>query len=184
MQIHRLPVLADNYIFLLHDEETNQAAVVDPTQAEPVLVRLKALGAELTQILITHHHWDHVGGNRLLLEHFPAAVVSGGAEDWGRIPGQQVALQGGERISFGEREAQVFFVPGHTRGHLAYYFLRAGHSRGRSRLARPEKCQKKCQKKCQGESRPIFQGLESFFVAIRFLREAVGGCLKGHRLKW
>lgn len=122
MQVYRLPVLSDNYIFVLHDPEQNIAAVVDPAEAEPVLQQLEAIGAPLVAIFNTHHHSDHVGGNRQLIERFPNVCVYGGAEDEGRIPGQQVFLQEGSQVSFGERTASVFFVPGHTRAHIAYYF--------------------------------------------------------------
>lgn len=122
MKIHRIPVLSDNYIFLLIDAETGTAAVVDPAIAEPVLQLLQELRVELVAIFNTHHHGDHVGGNTQLLRHFPQAVVYGGAEDRGRIPGQQIFLQEGDRVSFANREAQVLFVPGHTKAHIAYYF--------------------------------------------------------------
>lgn len=125
MQIHRLPVLSDNYVFLLHDADTNTAAVVDPAVAEPVLAKLEELGAELVAIFNTHHHSDHVGGNRKLLQRFPGAVVHAGLEDRGRIPGQTVELRAGDRVQFADRPAQVFFIPGHTRGHIAYYFAPA-----------------------------------------------------------
>jgi hydroxyacylglutathione hydrolase len=122
MHIHRLPVLSDNYIFLLHDRNANVAAVVDPAIAEPVLRSLTALQAPLVAIFNTHHHHDHVGGNPQLLEQFPEATVYGGSLDKGRIPGQRVFLQDGDRVSFGQCTAEVFFVPGHTRAHVAYYF--------------------------------------------------------------
>lgn len=122
MQIHRIPVLQDNYIFLLHDPNRQIAAVVDPAESEPVLQKLQELPAALVAIFNTHHHGDHVGGNSKLLHHFSNLVVYGGAEDRGRIPGQQVFLQEGDRITFGERIAEVIFVPGHTRAHIAYYF--------------------------------------------------------------
>lgn len=122
MQVYRLSALSDNYVFLLHDPVENVAAVVDPAEAHPVLHRLKDLGAKMVAIFNTHHHRDHVGGNSELLHHFPEAVVYGGAEDKGRIPGQQVFLQEGDRVSFSDRTAEVFFVPGHTRAHIAYHF--------------------------------------------------------------
>jgi hydroxyacylglutathione hydrolase len=122
MQIYRLPVLSDNYIFLLHDSSRNIAAVIDPAVAQPVLTQLQALKAELVAIFNTHHHSDHVGGNAELLRHFPAAVVYGGAADQGRIPGQQIFLEAGDQVTFGNRTADVLFVPGHTRAHIAYYF--------------------------------------------------------------
>lgn len=122
MQIYRLPALSDNYVFLLHDETQQVAAVVDPADAKPVLAKLEELGARLVAILNTHHHADHVGGNAKLLQRYPAAVVYAGAEDRGRIPGQQVFLLEGDRVQVGDRVAEVFFVPGHTRAHIAYYF--------------------------------------------------------------
>jgi len=122
MEIFRLPALTDNYIFVLYDSASRTAAVVDPAQPEPVLQQLKQLGATLTAILNTHHHTDHVGGNRRLLQQFPEAVVYGGAEDRDRIPGQQVFLREGDTVTVAGRTAQVYFVPGHTRAHIAYYF--------------------------------------------------------------
>ncbi|MEA5506577.1 hydroxyacylglutathione hydrolase [Halotia wernerae UHCC 0503] len=122
MQVIRLAVLSDNYIFLLHDRKQKIAAVVDPAEAEPVLKQLIDLQAELVAIFNTHHHSDHVGGNRQLIEQFPQVTVYGGAEDQGRIPGQQVFLQQGDRVQFGDRIAEIIFVPGHTRAHIAYYF--------------------------------------------------------------
>jgi hydroxyacylglutathione hydrolase len=122
MNIERLAVLKDNYIFLLHDPNQQTAAVVDPAVAEPVLKRLQELGAELTAIFNTHHHSDHVGGNLALLKRFPKAVVYASEADRGRIPGQQAALNEGDRVTFANRAAEVLFIPGHTLGHIAYYF--------------------------------------------------------------
>lgn len=122
MQIHRLPALSDNYIFVLHDPASQTAAVVDPAEAEPVLRCLSNLNAKLIAIFNTHHHGDHVGGNAQLLRAFPEAIVYAGAADRGRIPGQQVFLQEGDRVTFGDRSAEVLDVPGHTKAHIAYYF--------------------------------------------------------------
>ncbi len=122
MQIHRLPARSDNYIFLLHDTPSNQAAVVDPADAEPVLQQLRLWGADLVAIFNTHHHSDHVGGNQALKRHFPNLIVYASAEDRGRIPEQQVFLREGDRVVFAGWEGHVFFVPGHTRAHIAYYF--------------------------------------------------------------
>jgi hydroxyacylglutathione hydrolase len=130
MKIYRLAVLNDNYIFVLHDPDKNIAAVVDPAIAEPVLAKLDELGADLVAIFNTHHHGDHVGGNSTLIKKFPKAIVYAGEKDHDRIPHQQVFLKGGDRVSFGDREAQVFFVPGHTYGHIAYYFEPSGDQGG------------------------------------------------------
>ncbi len=122
MEIYRLPARSDNYIFVLHDPADGTAAVVDPADAPPVLDKLTQLGATLTAIFNTHHHNDHVGGNRKLLDRFPEAQVYGGALDQGRIPGQRHYLSEGDRVTFADRIGRVLFVPGHTRGHIAYYF--------------------------------------------------------------
>ncbi len=122
MEVYRLPVLSDNYVFVLHNPANQVAAVVDPAIAPPVLQLLQELRADLVAIFNTHHHADHVGGNRQLMRQFPQVKVYGGAKDRGRIPGQQVFLKEGDRVEFADRVAQVFFVPGHTRAHIAYYF--------------------------------------------------------------
>ena len=122
MEIFRLKALSDNYIFLLYDSQSNTAAVVDPAQLKPVLEKLTELKAELIAIFNTHHHMDHVGANRQLMDKFPNITIYGGTEDRGRIPGQDVFLQAGDRVEFAGRTAEVFFVPGHTRAHIAYYF--------------------------------------------------------------
>ena len=122
MEIKRLLALSDNYIFLLHDTYNNTAAVVDPAEAKPVLNCLNELGAKLVAIFNTHHHADHVGSNKKLMEKFPDICIYGGKEDQGRIPGQQVFLEEGDTVKFAEKTAKIYFVPGHTRGHIAYYF--------------------------------------------------------------
>ncbi|KPQ36955.1 MAG: hydroxyacylglutathione hydrolase [Phormidesmis priestleyi Ana] len=122
MDIYRLPARADNYIFVLHNPVDHTAAVVDPADAPPVLDKLAELGATLVAIFNTHHHNDHVGGNRELIKRFPKAEVYASEEDKGRIPQQTYALKEGDRVTFADRIATVLFVPGHTRGHIAYYF--------------------------------------------------------------
>ncbi|MDZ7958873.1 MAG: hydroxyacylglutathione hydrolase [Aulosira sp. DedQUE10] len=122
MQVIRLEALSDNYIFLLYDSKQNIAAVVDPAEAEPVFKQLAKLNAELIAIFNTHHHHDHVGGNQQLIQKFPGVTVYAGVEDRGRIPGQQVFLEDGSHVQFADRVAEVIFVPGHTRAHIAYYF--------------------------------------------------------------
>ena len=79
MQVYRLPVLSDNYIFLLHDPDSHTAAVVDPARSQPVLEQLQALGAELTAIFNTHHHSDHAGGLRAYMARGATLLVAPGS---------------------------------------------------------------------------------------------------------
>lgn len=131
MDIYRIPILSDNYIFLWHDPISGQAAVVDPGRHQPVLKMLERLRADLVAIFNTHHHWDHVDGNRPLLSRFPNLSVYGGVHDQGRIPGQTHFLAEGDRITFAEWNAEVLFIPGHTSGHIAYYFApQPAHPKG------------------------------------------------------
>jgi hydroxyacylglutathione hydrolase len=122
LEIIRLPILKDNYTFLLVDGARRQAAVVDPGQSGPVLDYLGQSGLELTKIFITHPDRDHIGGNPALLQKFPQAVVYGSRIDRGYIPGQQVYLAGGDQVRWGDAVGQVLFIPGHTLGHIAYYW--------------------------------------------------------------
>lgn len=126
MEIELIPALSDNYIFLLYDLEQKTAAVVDPAEAKPVLKRLQQLDLQLVAIFNTHHHYDHVGGNLQLLEYFPDLCIYGGSHDRGRIPGQHRFLEDGDRLEFAGRVGEVFYIPGHTQGHIAYYFPAVG----------------------------------------------------------
>ncbi|BAC91280.1 hydroxyacylglutathione hydrolase [Gloeobacter violaceus] len=127
MLVHRLNALKDNYVFVLEDEAARTAAVVDPAEARPVLEALVRLGLKLVAIFNTHHHHDHVGGNRELLEAYPGIAVYASRRDRGRIPGQTVELEDGDTVAFGCERARVIFVPGHTHGHIAYHFAGCGH---------------------------------------------------------
>ncbi len=123
MKIITLRALADNYVFMLTDDTTLEAAVVDPGDPGPVLQHLQNTGCALTAILNTHHHTDHTGGNMSLLEHFPDIPVFGGAGDRGRIPGQTHFLADEDEIAVCGAKARVLEVPGHTKAHIAYYFF-------------------------------------------------------------
>jgi hydroxyacylglutathione hydrolase len=119
--IRQIPVLRDNYVYLLRDEASGATGVVDPSVAEPVLAVLAETGWRLTHILNTHHHPDHTGGN-LEIKRATGAIVVGPRADRDRIPGIDVAVADGERYALGTEAAEVFDVPGHTRGHIAYWF--------------------------------------------------------------
>ncbi len=121
MRVERIPTLGDNYTYLIIDEATNEAAAVDAPEAGPVVARVDALGVNLTKVLSTHHHWDHSAANPELAQRYQAPVF-GHASDAERIPGFTNGLEEGDRIKVGQLEAEVIFVPAHTRGHIAYVF--------------------------------------------------------------
>lgn len=119
IRIDALPAFNDNYIWLLQDESNQRCAVVDPGDAAPVRAWLAAHpGWQLSDILITHHHNDHVGGVAELKEATGARVFGPASE---KIPARDEALSGEERIEVLGLNLQVIAVPGHTLGHLAYY---------------------------------------------------------------
>ncbi|QSA96579.1 hydroxyacylglutathione hydrolase [Methylococcus sp. EFPC2] len=123
-EIVQIPVLQDNYVYLIHDPASGATAAVDPAEAEPVLLALERRGWRLSHVLNTHHHGDHVGGN-LELQARTGCTIVGYAGDRARIPGIGVAVKEGDRIPIGEQSAVVLEVPGHTRGHIAYWFTAA-----------------------------------------------------------
>lgn len=123
MQVIPIPQLSDNYAYLVVDESTKRAAVVDCAEADPVLRAVEAAGVELIAILPTHHHWDHIGGNEALLAQVKLEVY--GYEGQGeRIPGCTREVKDGDRIRVGDLGARILFIPAHTSGHIAYYFER------------------------------------------------------------
>lgn len=125
LQVSLIPVLSDNYVFVIESGE--QAAVVDPAVAEPVIAALDAKGLELTAILQTHHHSDHIGGTPGLLERWPQARVIASAADRLRIPLQTLGVEGGDHVQLLGEDVQVLDVPGHTRAHIAFVLPESGH---------------------------------------------------------
>ncbi|GAA4008144.1 hydroxyacylglutathione hydrolase [Sphingomonas swuensis] len=119
MEVVALPALSDNYIWLLHDEEHGHTAVVDPGDGEVALAGARERGWSIDQVLITHWHPDHTAG-------IPAVVAATGAGVWGpeaerdRFAGLDHGLGDGDRVMIGAREAEVWAVPGHTLGHIAF----------------------------------------------------------------
>ncbi|MFI8643719.1 hydroxyacylglutathione hydrolase [Pseudomonas iridis] len=119
IQISALPAFTDNYIWLLQDHRTQRCVVVDPGDAAPVLAWLDAHpGWVLSDILITHHHHDHVGGVERLKQDSGATVYGPASEN---IPARDVALKDNDSVSVLGWDFDVYAVPGHTLGHIAYY---------------------------------------------------------------
>lgn len=119
IRIDALPAFNDNYLWLLQDTASRRCAVVDPGDAAPVLAWLAAHpGWQLSDILVTHHHYDHVGGVERLKAATGARVLGPAQE---QIPARDLALVEGDRVEVLGCQFQVLEVPGHTLGHIAYY---------------------------------------------------------------
>lgn len=121
LEIIQIPVLNDNYIYLINDPVSGETAVVDPALAEPVIDALDEKQWQLTYILNTHHHWDHIGGNLALKEQTGCKII-GAKKDQHRIPGIDILVQENDQISLGTHHAIIIETPGHTSGHIVFYF--------------------------------------------------------------
>ena len=121
LAIEQIRALKDNYVYLLREPASGLVGVVDPSEAPPVKEALTRLGWKLDFILNTHHHNDHTGGNLELKETYGAKVV-GARHDAPRIAGIDIMVSEGERFALGQEEAEVIEVPGHTSGHIAFWF--------------------------------------------------------------
>ena len=122
LTVKQIAVLHDNYIYLIHDPISGETAAVDPAIAEPVLKILNEQEWQLTYILNTHHHSDHVGAN-LTLKKQTGCQIIGSHYDQNRIPGIDQTVSEGDSILIGPHKASVIETPGHTLGHIVYYFL-------------------------------------------------------------
>lgn len=125
LELVTIPCLTDNYAFLLHDEESGQTACIDVPEVPPILAALQSRGWTLTDILITHHHNDHIGGVEELRAQ-TGALVAGAAADAHRLPPLDLALSEGMVIPLGREFGRVIDVPGHTVGHIAFHFPESG----------------------------------------------------------
>jgi len=121
MKIQIIPCLQDNYSYLIIDEKNNIACVVDPGEADPIIEYLKNTQIKLKFILNTHHHYDHVGGNQKLKEKYGANVI-GYEGDKERIPGIDILVSDQETWIHENFEAKIIHIPGHTHGHICFYF--------------------------------------------------------------
>ena len=121
MKIEIIPCLQDNYSYLIIDEKKNIACVVDPSESDPVIKYLENNKIDLKFILNTHHHYDHVGGNQKLKEKYGANVI-GFKEDKDKIPGIDILVDDQEVWKYEDFEAKIVHIPGHTLGHIYFYF--------------------------------------------------------------
>ncbi len=120
IEVIRIPVLSDNYVWLARENTSGEVVVIDPAVAEPVLAKADELGWAITQIWNTHWHPDHVGGNAGI-KAATGCTITGPAAEADRIPTLDILVKGGDKVSLGEAQAIVMDVPAHTAGHIAYH---------------------------------------------------------------
>ena len=124
-----IPILQDNYAWLLRDEESGCRAIVDPAEVEPVVAAIDAAiakeGGTIDMILLTHHHGDHIAGTEDIRARYGIPVV-GAKADAHRLPKLDREVWEGSEVDLGASTARVFETPGHTRGHISYYFSDGG----------------------------------------------------------
>jgi hydroxyacylglutathione hydrolase len=126
MRIVSIPCLTDNYAYLVICEATQRAAIVDPSEAAPVLAAVRQHGVELAAIWNTHHHWDHTGGNQELVTAVRGLEVVGHESDRGRVPAQTVFASEGDTVSVGQVRASIIHNPGHTTGAISFHIADPG----------------------------------------------------------
>lgn len=123
---HAIPMLSDNYAWLLRCSETGVTALVDPPEEAPALAAIAEHGGRLDMILLTHHHGDHIAAVQPISTRFPLAPVVGARADAHRLPSLDRAVAEGDIVQLGASSAVVIDTPGHTIGHIAYYFADGG----------------------------------------------------------
>ena len=122
MKVEIIPCLQDNYSYLIIDNDKQEACVVDPSEAKPIINYLSDKNIKLKYILNTHHHYDHIGGNTELKKKF-GSVVLGFNGDAKRIPEIDILLKDNEIWNSGNFKAKIIHIPGHTLGHICFYFF-------------------------------------------------------------
>ncbi len=125
LEIACVPVLDDNYVWLLHEPASGAALAIDPGEAAPVLAAAEARGWRIGQLWITHWHGDHTGGIAAI-KAATGCTVTGPAAEAACIPTLDVTVRGGDRVALGDVAAEVWDVPGHTAGHIAFYLAGEG----------------------------------------------------------
>tara|TARA_B100000427_G_C15361249_1_gene529969 strand:- start:67 stop:831 length:765 start_codon:yes stop_codon:yes gene_type:complete len=121
MQVIPIPCLSDNYAYVIKNDNSKLVGVVDPSEVLPIVNFLKKENLKLNYILNTHHHFDHVGGNIELKKIYNAKIV-GFVDDKHRIPGIDITVKDNEKWIFGSSQVKVLHIPGHTLGHICFFF--------------------------------------------------------------
>ena len=120
LEVVPIPVLTDNYVWLIHDSESGETAAVDPSVADPVLAAAAAKGWQLSQVLNTHWHPDHTGGNAAIQSATGSPIIAPAEAE--RVSKVDRVMAEGDRVRVCGAEALVWEIPAHTAGHIAYYF--------------------------------------------------------------
>ena len=123
MRVEVIPCLQDNYSYLIIDKSNNSACVVDPSEAKPIINFVEKENINLKYILNTHHHFDHVGGNKNLKKKYNSVVI-GYKDDANRIPEIDILLEDNQIWKADNFEAKIMHIPGHTSGHICYHFFK------------------------------------------------------------
>lgn len=156
LHVEPIPMLDDNYAWLLRDDATGATAVVDPAVAAPVLARVQALGGRLDWILLTHHHGDHIA-DVPTVQAATGARVAGNAADAHRLPKLDLAVSPGDGFALGDSPATVLDSPGHTRGHIAWAF-----TEGRALFCGDTLFSIGCGRLLEGDAAEMFASLQRF----------------------
>ncbi len=120
LTVHAVPILSDNYAWLLRDEATGMTAFVDSADADACIAAIDAAGSRLDMILLTHHHADHVAGTDAVRARYGCPVI-GAQADAGRLPRLDRAVAEGDTVALGNSSLRVIDTPGHTLGHIAFF---------------------------------------------------------------
>lgn len=118
LHVFPIPAASDNYMYLLVDSTTKEAAAVDPLEPDKIIAAAKEHNVKLGRVLTTHHHWDHAGGNQKLCDMVPNLTVYGGDE---RVEALNSKVTHGDKLKVGELDVDCIFTPCHTSGHICYY---------------------------------------------------------------
>ena len=122
MNVEIIKCLKDNYSYLITDSDRN-SIVIDPSESDPIIKIIEKKKLNLKFILNTHHHFDHIGGNDELKKKYSSEIV-GFIKDKDRIPGIDISVSDNEVWKSGNFEAKIIYIPGHTSGHIAFYFYK------------------------------------------------------------
>ena len=123
MRVEIIPCLQDNYSYLIIDDANKIASVVDPSEAKPIINFIEKENINLKYILNTHHHYDHIGGNKDLKKKYNSVVI-GYKDDASRIPGIDILLNNNQIWKADNFEAKIMHIPGHTTGHISFHFFK------------------------------------------------------------